>query len=139
MKKIFVLLVAAILCFALPTISLAQTSLYSTGNGLTRDTVSNAGNKTLALSNPVLGYKATVTIQVDVTKISGTLAGTIIPVGSNDGTTYYALTGSYTVTDTSSQGVNFSVTTGYRYYGIKWTGTGTMSGSFVAKLNSTKP
>lgn len=119
----------------------AQVSLYGS-NGYVRDTVSNTGVKYLTSVTPVpagFTYRATVTVQVDITKISGTLGGTLIPVGSNDGVSFYALTGSLTVADIASQGIVFACTTGYKHYGVKWTGTGTMSGSFVTKLYTTKP
>lgn len=117
----------------------AQTSLYGT-NGYTRDTVTNTGNKVLyTLTRPIYKSTSTITVTVTVTKTSGTIAGTIIPVGSNDGTNYYALTGSFTPTDVASQGCAFACTNGYRYYGVKWTGTGTMAGSFVATLNIVNP
>ncbi len=111
----------------------AQVTLISTNNGTSKDTVTNTGNRIL-MANTV-GYKATIGIQVDVTKISGTLGGTLIPVASNDGVTFYAAgSGSLTVTDVASQGILFAPPLGYKYYGVKWTGTGTMAGSFVATM-----
>lgn len=135
MKKYIVL--SSLLCLAFafaPTQeSKAQSSLISTTNGLARDTVTNTGSKILMLNT--VGYKATVGIQVDVLKISGTLAGTLIPVASNDGVTFYAAgAGTMTITDVANQGILFAPPLGYKYYGVKWTGTGTMVGSFVATI-----
>ena len=127
------LLIILVSAFISPHVN-AQTSLISTGNSLARDTVTNTASKTW--SARISGPKTAVTIQVDVTKISGTLAGSLTAVVSNDGTTYYASGSAYTVTDVSSQGTTFSPPLGWRYYGIKWTGTGTMSGSAVSKINA---
>lgn len=122
----------------IPENSQAQSiSLISTSNSLARDTVTNTAAKNLVTI--LKGYKATIGIQVDVTKISGTLGGTIIPVASNDGVTYYAAgAGTFSVTDVTSQGILFAPPQGYAYYGVRWTGTGTMSGSIVAKLVARK-
>jgi hypothetical protein len=116
----------------------AQTiSLVSTSNSLSKDTVTNTAVKKLV--TVLKGYKATIGIQVDVTKISGTLGGALIPVASNDGVTYYpAGSSTFTVTDVASQGVLFNPPQGFAYYGVQWTGTGTMSGSIQAKLVARK-
>jgi hypothetical protein len=137
MKKIIL-----ISCMLLAVLTSVQSQLYTplsrtvgsnTGNGLALDTVTNTAVKHMAIGAP--GVAASITIQVNVTKISGTLGGTIIPVASNDGVSYYANgSGTFTVTDVPSQGINFSVPVGWRYYGVRWTGTGTMSGSVSAKL-----
>jgi len=134
MKKLLFLLMAGLTIFVLPlTVEAQVVSLVSTNNSLTLDTVTNAGVR--VLSKVVPGNKATITIQVNVTKISGTLGGTIIPVASNDGVKWYAAgSGTFTVTDVASQGVNFSPPLGFAYYGVQWTGTGTMAGSFNASL-----
>lgn len=140
MKKLVILTLLAAVALIIPSVTNAQTlSLVSTNNSLTIDTTTNAGVRVLAKVVP--GNKATVTIQVDVTKISGTLGGTIIPVASNDGVKWYANgTASFTVTDVASQGVNFaSFPLGWAYYGVQWTGTGTMSGSFKATLLARTP
>jgi len=141
MKKFLLIgLMAAIGIMAvfIPEKSAAQTiSLVSASNGLARDTVTNTGVK--RLTTVLKGYKATIGIQVDITKISGTLGGTLIPVASNDGVTWYAAgSGSLTVTDVAAQGILFAPPLGYAYYGVQWTGTGTMAGSFVAKLVARK-
>jgi hypothetical protein len=139
MKKfLFLFTVAISLMVALPSKIEAQTSLISTGNSLTRDSVTNGAAKTL-ISPVISGYRATVAISVDVTKISGTLGGSLTAVVSNDGTNFYAVGSAFTVTDVASQGTTFTPATGFRYYGVRWTGTGTMSGSFVSKINTTKP
>lgn len=136
MRKFLFLGIVAV--FALATLAPAKAeaqtiSLISTSNGLARDTVTNTGVK--RLTTVLKGYRATIGIQVDITKTSGTLGGTLIPVASNDGVTWYAAgSGTLTVTDVASQGILFAPPLGYAYYGVQWTGTGTMAGSFVAKL-----
>ena len=138
MKKIVLLLALSLGIL----VSQAQTSLTG-ANSLSIDTVTNTATKTM--TGKVSGYQGTVTIQVDVTKISGTLAGTLTPIASNDGTTFYSVASrtsrdtAVTVTDVSAQGYNFSMPGGYLYYGVKWAGSGTMSGSFKATLIARKP
>ena len=141
MKKFLLLITMAIgLIATMPLQSEAQTPMVG-ANSLTTDTVTNTASKTLVLKVP--GYHSSVTIQVDITKISGTLGGTLVPIASNDGTTYYDCSASssdtVTVANSESQGKLYSMPPGYLYYGVKWTGTGTMSGSFTAKLLARKP
>ena len=118
--------------------SQAQVALVSPTYGNTIDTVTNTAAK--VLYKKVVGNKATITITVNITKISGTLGGTLIPIGSNDGVNFYDITGytsadaALTVTDVVSQGKAYQCKLGYQYYGVRWTGTGTMSGSFTATL-----
>lgn len=139
MKK-YLFLCSIMFAFALaisPTIKTeAQTlqiNLVSTNNSLTRDTVTNTG--AILLVAPVRGRTEQVGIQVTCTKISGTVAGTIIPVASNDGVNFYAAgAGTFTATDVASQGILFAPPLGYAYYGVRWTGAGTMSASLIAKL-----
>lgn len=125
------------------TQSKAQVSLTSASYGNAIDTVTNGGTKTLFAK--VVGYKETITITTNITSISGTLAGTLTPVVSNDGVNFYAATANtstdvaYTVTNVASQGVAFTCKRGFQYYGVQWVGTGTMSGSFTAKLIARKP
>lgn len=115
----------------------AQTSLIG-ANGLTKDTVTNTATKMLA-GRPG-AYSTSISIQVDITKISGTLAGTLTPIVSNDGVSYYSVSSritrdtAYTVPNASG-GYAYSMPLGWRYYGVQWAGTGTMSGSFTAKLS----
>lgn len=139
MKKFLALILVIATAFIAPTIQAQTIGLVSTTNSLKLDTVSNTGVR--VLQTILAGDKHTVTIQVDVTKISGTLAGTIIPVCSNDGVKWYANGAStFSVTDVASQGVAFgSFPLGWAYYGVQWTGTGTMSGSIKATLKAIAP
>lgn len=138
MKKF--LLLASVLSLVL--CSQAQVSLISPTYGNTKDTVTNTAAKVLWLK--VIGYKESITATVNITKISGTLAGTLIPIVSNDGVNFYNGTGytlsdsAITVTDVAAQGKAFQFKRGYQYYGVQWTGSGTMSGSFTGKLLARK-
>lgn len=101
---------------------------------LTSDTTTNTGTSYVGLG--VSNWYNTVTIQSVVTKISGTVAGTVTLQGSIDGTNYvtvsssYADVTSYSPTDVATSSKLFVVTgSPYRYYRLSYTGTGTMSAS----------
>lgn len=120
--------------------SVVNLPLISTGNSLARDTVTNTATK--VWMKPIGLAHAAYGIQVVITNISGTLGGTLTPVVSNDGVTFSAVptvTGqngvaAYTVTTAATQSVCFTPPNGFLYYGVSWVGTGTMSGSLVARL-----
>lgn len=107
---------------------------------LTRDTVSNTG--TIYLTSGRVAGPGDVTIQVNATKISGTVGGTISLQGSLDGTNFKALntvetqTALATVTATDASNVYHWRLSGspFLYYRVSWTGTGTMAASFTAKI-----
>lgn len=136
MKKF--LLLAGVLSFAL--CSQAQVPLISPGNSLSKDTVTNTGVKTLV--KQVTGYKETVVVVASLTKISGTLGGKLVPIASLDGVTYLDVSAAskdtLTVADAASQSKGYVLPRGYQFYGVQWTGTGTMSGSFTGKLIARK-
>lgn len=99
-----------------------------------KDTTDNTATSYVTLG--VERWYNTVTIQSVVTKISGTVAGTVTLQGSVDGTNYVTVNSSYTdVTSYSPTNVATSsklfVVTGspYRYYRLSYTGAGTMSAS----------
>lgn len=101
---------------------------------LTSDTTANTGVSYVGLG--VTEWYNTVTIQSVVTKISGTVAGTVTLQGSIDGTNYvtvnssYADVTSYSPTDVETSSKLFVVTgSPYRYYRLSYTGAGTMSAS----------
>ena len=137
MKKLVMFLVLGL--FASSTFG--QVSLTSSFN-LASDTTVNAGTSYLT-SPRNLGAKQTTAIQVTVTKISGTVAGTISLLGTVDETNYKAILlagvstalNTYTATDVASQTFIFVVPNNpYLRYRVSWTGTGTMSASFTAKM-----
>lgn len=101
---------------------------------LTSDTTADAGTSYVGLG--VTNWYNTVTIQSVVTKISGTVAGTVTLQGSIDGTNYvtvsssYADVTSYSPTNVATSSKLFIVTgSPYRYYRLSYTGAGTMSAS----------
>ncbi len=101
---------------------------------ISSDTTTNTGTSYLTVG--VSGWYNTVTIQSVVTKISGTVAGTVTLQGSVDGTNYVTVNSSYAdVTSYSPTNVatssNLFVVTGspYRYYRLSYTGAGTMAAS----------
>lgn len=112
-------------------------SVYS----LSSDTVANTATIYLSTASRVNG-PGVVTVQVNVTKISGTVGGTISLLGSLDGTNYKALnteetqTALATITATDATNVyHWRLSKSpFLYYRVSWTGTGTMSASFTAKL-----
>ena len=140
MKKILLIQLFAIGLLMAAVQTKAQIALVSPTYGNTIDTVTNTASK--VLWKQVNGYKETVTITVKVTSISGTLGGTIVPIASNDGTNFYDIStvskDTFTVANTASQGKAYYLQRGYKYYGVKWTGTGTMSGSFTGTLLARK-
>lgn len=119
------------------------------------DTVVNTASITKFIK--VQNSNSDISIQVVVTKISGTVAGTIVPVASNDGVNFvvisrpsiaattlrpsYSDTMTATNVTTNTKIYKFSkaaATDGgtsefgpYLYYGIKYTGSGTMSAKFT--------
>lgn len=99
-----------------------------------KDTTDDTGTSYITLG--VQKWYNTVTIQSVVTKISGTVAGTVTLQGSIDGTNYvtvnssYADVTSYSPTDVATSTKLFVVTgSPYRYYRLSYTGAGTMSAS----------
>jgi hypothetical protein len=106
---------------------------------LSSDTTTNTGTSYLTL--PTTQWYNTVTVQSVVTKISGTVAGTVTLQGSNDGINYntvnasYADAVSYSPTDQATNTRIFIITgSPYRYYRLSYTGAGTMSAYHRAYL-----
>lgn len=110
------------------------------------DTVTNAATNyiTTRTASTNAGPGIQTTVVVNITKISGTVGGTITLQGSLDGTTYTALTTQETATalatltaaDATATRTWRIIGNPYRYYRVSWTGTGTMSASFSAKAYS---
>jgi len=138
----FKLLSVALLCLlAFSTnaqvASFGWPSYYSGSNPYSTklDTVDNTGADTFRCA--VTGL-CNVHFQFDVTKINGTLGGTIKVFGSKDGgLNYGAALNTYTVTD-GSQISQYDINSGngnpYTHYMVVWAGTGTMSGSWKGYL-----
>lgn len=135
MKK-FIVLCVSLICL----VATGHTQTYdliSQSNSKALDTVSNTGTRVLFTT--VIGKPTTVRIDYTCTKISGTVAGTVTPVVSNDKIKWYraacvADSNHVTATDVASQGAALYPYTGFLYYGVQWTGTGTMSASIHSKI-----
>ncbi len=112
--------------------------------GLTSDTVTNSATNTIRCQ--VQSWFEMVSIQAVVTKISGTVGGTVTLQGSNDGTNFVTVNTGYLTNDvttapfTTGGGATMTptnVTTStkifvvrgspYEYYRLSYAGTGTMS------------
>lgn len=107
---------------------------------VTSDTVTNTGSGFL-YAKRVAG-PGTVTVQVNATKVSGTVGGTLTLYGSLDGVTYSALNTEETQTALATKTAT-DATASYHwrlknspflYYGVGWVGTGTMVATFTAKI-----
>lgn len=106
-----------------------------------KDTVANTGTGVLYTKSRVSG-PGTVTIQVVVTKVSGTVAGSITLLGSLDGVNFKAIPTretqtAITVITAADASSNYSIRlpdNPYLWYAVSWTGTGTMNATFTAKI-----
>lgn len=97
-------------------------------NGLALDTASQAAAEGPSLQ--VRGYKSTLSITLPVTKISGTIAGSVKWQGSNDdGTTWYTIS-SDTLTDATNVYGYSEAPKKYSWYRALITQTGTSSLSY---------
>lgn len=136
-------LIFGILFMAVALVSNAQQAnpiAMTNPNGFAIDTITNATPEGPYVK--VLGAQRThVTINFQVTKISGTVAGTMALQGSNnptyDATTFatiknFGIDSLVTATNATNT-YNFAdVIGGFSYYRILWTGSGTMSASYKA-------
>jgi hypothetical protein len=84
------------------------------------------------------GYEGVI-VQAIVTKISGTVAGTVGLYGSLDGTNYKQIGSDFTATNVASQTHVFYVTAPVaRYLKVVQTGSGTMSAVLTVKYLARK-
>jgi len=141
MKKLILIMLVA---FGFSFNASAQKDLLMISNsyGNTRDTLDNT--ETIYFYTQASSATQSITAQFDLTKISGTVAPTITPVVSNNGTTWHT---SNLVVSTSAGdsitwvGTNLTGTTtrtfrfpiGYKFVGFKFVGTGTMSAYITAR------
>lgn len=138
MKRIALLLVA----MAAMVTAQAQVASFKSVYNLNSDTVTNTA--TQYLQSPAISSAAatTTTVWVAVTKISGTVGGTITLQGSLDGTNWKAVntvgtqTALATITATDATNTYHWILQGspFQYYRVSWAGTGTMSASFTAQI-----
>lgn len=139
MKKALLILFLFTVAFTLPAVfneSKAQTSVVSaayTSNLL--DTVTNAGTKYLIPASAISGLTKVLEYSVTITKISGTVAGSLFLQGSMDNTNWYTIGAASTPTDVASQTFYFKIADyGTKYTRIGYTGAGTMAASFAGKV-----
>jgi hypothetical protein len=103
----------------------ASAQLKSLTISAAEDTLTDAGTSYLKLTSN--GFKNSISFQLKVVKIDGTVAATATLEGSHDGTTYASISSdSYTVTNVASQSHIWTVApSSVPYYRIKLVGTGT--------------
>lgn len=105
------------------------------------DTVTNTGTGVLYTKSRVSG-PGVVSFQVTVTKVSGTVAGSITVLGSLDGLTFKAISTretqtavtAITATDASSTYLVRLTDSPFLWYAVSWTGSGTMVATFTGKI-----
>ncbi len=109
-------------------------------------TMTGSGDTVVNTETEYLLYKAQtnylVSIQLQVTELSGTTAGTATIQASIDGVSYVAIPGQTvdTLTDVTSQGYLWSFSPSpYIYYRIAITGSGTMAARVYGYMVSKKP
>lgn len=146
MKTIKMFLLVGLVAFL--TAFSAQGQVYSllSPYSFTSDTVANSGTAYLSTVVVSPAPAVTTTIWVGVTKLSGTVGGTITLQGSIDGTNWKALntpntqTALATITATDASNTYHWIISGspMPYYRVSWTGTGTMSASFTSKMFRSK-
>ena len=139
--KNFRILLAGLIVFA-ASVSNAQVANFLSVFNLTSDTVTNTA--TQYLQSPAISPApaTSTTIWIAVTKISGTVGGTITLQGSLDGINYKAIntvdtqTAEATITATDASNTYHYRLAGspFPYYRVSWTGTGTMAASFRAQI-----
>jgi len=145
MKKLLFIALFALAASANAQIAVVKMKTLVTG-GIDSAIVTNAGTSTLVYA---LSSKRAGSIQVNFVKVSGTVGGTVILLGSNDGVNYFALTDAtstptittYTATDAGTFATPI-VTKWFlkdhevKYYKLSWAGTGTMVGYMKAWIEA---
>lgn len=140
MKK-FILLSALFALVSFMSFGQLQTlkATFSTTTGAVSgiDSAVCANTATVYLyASAVTGLKEYVEVVTNITKVSGTLGGTLTLQGSHDGLVWDTVGSPYTVTDASqvkSLGVAKNANA-KKYFRLKWVGTGTMNGYMEATL-----
>jgi hypothetical protein len=135
MKKIIFILVASVVTLCATAQSshpVRSAAVTTTSYSNLLDTVVNTATK---VTTPwkVPGWFNGVSAAVVVTKISGTVGGTLALQGSIDGTNWVTIDSTQTASDASANYL-FNTTKGLQYYRISYAGTGTMSASFKTSL-----
>lgn len=131
MKKLILILIAAIF----GTAGYSQFAMTNP-NGYALDTVTNNTAEGPKIQMP--SYQATVSMQIPITKISGTIAGVIYWQGSNDGVTFGDI-GIDSLADASKTYVYDESPKRYLHYKALISPSGTSSLSYKGILYATKP
>jgi acid phosphatase class B len=139
MKKIFTVIFAIGVFMALAFSSSHAQTVTMTNSG---DTIVNTATEACSLK-VVNSYKA-VTVHALITKISGTVGGTLTLQGGIDGTTYVTVdtaslttegASTFTPTNVASQSKVWIMNGApYLWYKLSYTGTGTMSATLKGYL-----
>lgn len=143
MKKFITLLFVGLVAFLTTSFDAsAQVFDLKSVYSITSDTVANTA--TVYLTSPAVSAApaTSTTIWIAVTKLTGTVAGTITLQGSLDGTNFKAVntpdtqTALATITATDASNTYHWRLSGspFKYYRVSWTGAGTMTASFTSQL-----
>jgi hypothetical protein len=134
MKSILLTLVFAIACIGVQAQTSKAFPLKSdvAGKTSTQAKADTAVNTTAKSQTAVIpGYWATISVQVDLTRISGTTAGKLYYEGSLTGSGVYEKVDSLTLANVAAQSKVFNSTPGkFVYYRVRVVPTGTQSTSF---------
>jgi hypothetical protein len=143
MKKIFSLLLMLALCVGIASAQAVDFTTTGTTSGALSVVCTNTA--TVTLSTPAIKIAVpaySTTIQVVVTKTSGTVGGTITLLGSTDGVNYKAINTMETQTPLATV-TPADATAAYHwrlsycpfnYYRVSYTGAATMVASISANL-----
>lgn len=134
MKKLFIfaLLFVALGAAAQPTVYTLKKRFAD--QDVSIDTVTSTATNYLGNLIPISGARGTVTVIVTITKVSGTVGGTMTLQGSYDGTTFVALNAAESQTALATK-VQADATATYHwwlkgnpfpYYRVSTVGAGTM-------------
>ena len=135
MKNFIICLLSFMLLSFVAVETKAQVVAMTNPNGLVLDTATQAAAEGATIQ--VKQYQATVAIQVTTTKISGTIAGSIKWLGSNDGLTWVELQSDTLVDATRTYGYTESPKK-WLYYKHLITQTGTSSMSYKGLVYTTR-
>lgn len=135
-------LISLFFALALGVSVFAQDVTMRNASASSTETITNGG--TGILTGNVRGHKNTITVQVTITKTSGTVAGTLTLQGSLDNVSYKAAllpngvstaVNTYTATDVASQTFIWQLDkNAYNYWRISYTGSGTMVATMTGVL-----
>lgn len=142
-KLLFVFSLFALLLAQPPALKAQVSPLLATFSTTTQvasgiDSTICANTATVYLySNVVAGTPEYVEVVANITKVSGTLGGTMTFQGSHDGIVWDIIGTAFTVTD-ATQVKTFGVAknaNAKKFYRLKWAGTGTMNGYVDATIS----